>query len=109
MAVWSAATSGQWFQNQFRSDLDGGLQAAIDRAPVGEETVDALRRFPVAAVRFQLQRGMNTPDDQDLVFGFHFAHGFGNEELVGGRNFTRFQRAPESAGKSTRSRRDNVI
>ncbi|HEY1242383.1 MAG TPA: hypothetical protein VGF16_17590 [Bryobacteraceae bacterium] len=66
----------QWVENQLGGDGDGGLERSIDGALVGEEAMDALRGFPVLAVGFQPQGGVDAANDEDVIVGFDFAYGF---------------------------------
>ena len=97
------------FENQFGSDGNRRLQAAIHGALVCEESVDAAGRLPVPFLGLQPQFGVDAADHQDVVFRLDFAHGLGNQPRVRRINVTRFQRASEGAGESTGGGGDNVI
>ena len=61
------------------------------------------------AVGFQLEGSVNAADDEDVILGFDFADGLGNQTGVGCINLTRLQRASECASESTGSGSDDVI
>lgn len=61
------------------------------------------------AVGFQLERGMDAADDEDVILGFDFADGVGNQTRVRCINVTRLQRASEGASESTGGSCDDVI
>ena len=52
---------------------------------------------------------MDPFDDQDAVLGLDFPYRFCLKKLVVCRNLTRFQRASEGSGQSTRGRGDHVV
>ncbi len=100
---------GRWLEDQFRRDCNRVFQAAVHWALVGEEAVYPLRCLPMRLIRFQLELGVNAPDDQDAILHFHFTHCFGHQAIVRSRDLTRLQRASKGAGQSTGRRRDDVI
>ena len=61
------------------------------------------------AVGFQPEGGVDAADDEDVILGFDFADGLGNQAGIGRINLTRLQRASEGAGESTGSGGDDVI
>lgn len=61
------------------------------------------------AVGFQLERGVNAADDEDVILGFDFTDGLGNQARIRCINLTRLQRASEGAGESTGGSGDDVI
>lgn len=99
----------QGLENQFGGDCDRRFQRAINRAAVRIEAVDPGCGFAVRFERLQLQNHVNAANHQDVVFELNFADRFGNQFFVRSIYLTRFQRAPEGAGESTRGRRHDVI
>jgi hypothetical protein len=64
------------FENQFSSDRDCRLQAAINRALVREDPVRANGSFPMSLVGPQLQTHVNAPDHEHIVLQLNFTDSF---------------------------------
>ena len=62
----------QRLENELRADLNRGLQASINRAPVGEDPVDPHRCLALGFFGLESETHVNPLDDQHIVFQLHF-------------------------------------
>jgi hypothetical protein len=99
----------QWLKYQFCCDRDRQLQRAIDRTSVGEDTVDAVCLISVRLLGLQFQDDVYAADHEDIVLQLNFADRFRHQSRIRGIYLTRFQRASEGSGQSTRRGRDNIV
>jgi hypothetical protein len=70
-------------EDQLRGDGDRVAQRPVNRTSIGEESVYALRCFPLLFLRLQPQLDMDAPDHQNAIFFFDFADGLANQPVYG--------------------------
>ena len=99
----------QRLKNELRADPNRGLQASINRAPVGEKTVDPDRCLALGFFGLESQPHVNPLDDQDIFFEFDLAGRLRDQPRVRRIDLTRLQRASKGSGQSTGGGRDYVV
>ena len=85
--------SRQRLENQLRADINSRLEAAINRASVSKEPMNAVSRLPMRLFCLQFQPDVNTPNNQHMILEFDLAHCLGDKPIIRSINLTRFQRA----------------
>ena len=96
-------------EHQLGGHCDRRAKGEIDRAFLGEKTMNPGGRFPLGFGCSELQPHMNPPDHQDVVLQLDFTDGFRDETIVRCRNLARLQRASKGAGESAGGGGDNVV
>jgi hypothetical protein len=96
-------------KNELRADLNRGLQASINRAPVGEKAVDPDCRLALRFFGLEPEPHVNPLDDQDIIFEFDLAGRLRDQPRIRRIDLTRLQRASKGSGQSTGGGRDYIV
>ena len=99
----------QGLKNQFGRDHDRLIQAAVNRAIIGEQAMYSPGGLAVLFIGLEVQLDVNAPDDENVPFHLDLANSFGVQPVVRRRDLTRLQRASKCAGESAGRCGDDVV